>query len=49
MSIAAFVLIGFMLTVYVLLDGYDLGVAAITPLVARSDRCSQRARCGQGR
>lgn len=38
MSIAAFVLIAFMVTVYVLLDGYDLGVAAITPLVARSDR-----------
>lgn len=38
MSIAAFVLIAFMLTVYVLLDGYDLGVATITPLVARSDR-----------
>ena len=38
MSIAAFVLIAFMITVYVLLDGYDLGVATITPLVARSDR-----------
>jgi cytochrome bd ubiquinol oxidase subunit II len=38
MSIAAFILIALMLTVYVLLDGYDLGVATITPLVARSDR-----------
>ena len=38
MSIAAFVVIAFMLTVYVLLDGYDLGVAAVTPLVARTDR-----------
>ena len=38
MSIAAFVLIAFMLAMYVLLDGYDLGVAAITPLIARSDR-----------
>lgn len=27
-----------MLAMYVLLDGYDLGVAAITPLIARSDR-----------
>ncbi len=27
-----------MLTMYVLLDGYDLGVASITPFVARSDR-----------
>ncbi|MGB6985377.1 MAG: cytochrome d ubiquinol oxidase subunit II [Candidatus Aquilonibacter sp.] len=38
MSIVAFIVIGFMLTMYVLLDGYDLGVAAITPLVARTDR-----------
>jgi cytochrome d ubiquinol oxidase subunit II len=38
MSIVAFIVIGFMITVYVLLDGYDLGVGAITPLVARSDR-----------
>lgn len=27
-----------MLTIYVLLDGYDLGVAAIAPLIARDDR-----------
>ncbi|HEY5427407.1 MAG TPA: cytochrome d ubiquinol oxidase subunit II [Candidatus Tumulicola sp.] len=33
----AFVVIAFMLTAYVLLDGYDLGVAAISPLIARSD------------
>jgi cytochrome d ubiquinol oxidase subunit II len=38
MSIVAFIVIAFMITVYVLLDGYDLGVGAITPLVARSDR-----------
>ncbi len=38
MSTVAFVLIGVMLGMYVLLDGYDLGVAAITPLVARTDR-----------
>ena len=38
MSILAFVVIAFMLTMYVLLDGYDLGVASITPFVARSDR-----------
>ncbi|HTV93891.1 MAG TPA: cytochrome d ubiquinol oxidase subunit II [Verrucomicrobiae bacterium] len=38
MSVTAFVVIAFMLTVYVLLDGYDLGVAAVTPLVARTDR-----------
>jgi cytochrome bd ubiquinol oxidase subunit II len=38
MSIAAFVIIAIMLSVYVLLDGYDLGVAAITPLLARNER-----------
>ncbi len=38
MSTAAFALIAFMLATYVLLDGYDLGVAAITPLIARGDR-----------
>jgi cytochrome bd ubiquinol oxidase subunit II len=38
MSVVAFALIAFMLAVYVLLDGYDLGVAAITPIVARTDR-----------
>src|SRR6516225_6034578 len=27
-----------MLTAYVLLDGYDLGLAAIVPLIARTDR-----------
>lgn len=41
MSVAAFIVIGAMLSAYVLLDGYDLGVAALTPLVARTDR--QRA------
>jgi cytochrome bd ubiquinol oxidase subunit II len=38
MSILAFIVIAFMLTMYVVLDGYDLGVGAVTPLVARSDR-----------
>jgi cytochrome d ubiquinol oxidase subunit II len=37
MNVAAFWLLAFMLTVYVLLDGYDFGVAMITPFVARSD------------
>lgn len=36
MSTVAFALIAVMLGIYVLLDGYDLGIAAITPLVARS-------------
>ncbi len=38
MAIAGFVAVAFMLTMYVLLDGYDLGVAAIAPSIARSDR-----------
>ena len=38
MSVAGFVVIAFMLTVYVLLDGFDLGVAAVAPLIARGDR-----------
>jgi cytochrome bd ubiquinol oxidase subunit II len=37
MNIAAFWLLAFMLTLYVILDGYDLGVATITPFVARND------------
>jgi cytochrome bd ubiquinol oxidase subunit II len=37
MSVAAFIVIAFMLAMYVLLDGYDLGVATVTPLVARTD------------
>jgi cytochrome bd ubiquinol oxidase subunit II len=41
MNVAGFVVIAFMLTMYAMLDGYDLGVAAIAPLVARDDR--QRA------
>src|SRR5262249_33930031 len=32
-----FVLVGLMLTMYVLLDGFDLGAGAIHPLVAKSD------------
>lgn len=38
MNVAAFVVIAFMLTGYVLLDGFDLGVAAVGPLLARTDR-----------
>ena len=38
MNVAAFWLLASMLTMYVLLDGYDLGVAVITPFVARSDQ-----------
>ncbi|HEY8314494.1 MAG TPA: cytochrome d ubiquinol oxidase subunit II [Candidatus Baltobacteraceae bacterium] len=36
MSTTAFVLLAVMVTAYVLLDGYDLGTAAITPLIART-------------
>lgn len=36
MNTMAFDLLAFMLAMYVLLDGYDLGVATITPLVART-------------
>jgi cytochrome d ubiquinol oxidase subunit II len=32
-----FVLVGFMLTMYVLLDGFDLGAGAIAPFAARTD------------
>ncbi len=38
MSVAAFIVIAFMLTAYVVLDGFDLGAAAIAPLIARDDR-----------
>jgi len=38
MNVAGFVVIAFMLTMYVLLDGFDLGVAAIAPAIARTDR-----------
>lgn len=36
MIVAGFILLGAMLTVYVLLDGYDLGVAAISPWAAKT-------------
>jgi len=36
-NVLAFCVLGFMLTAYVLLDGYDLGVAVIVPFVARTD------------
>lgn len=38
MNVAGFIALAFMLTMYVLLDGYDLGVAAVAPLIARTDR-----------
>lgn len=38
MTEVGFGVVAFMLTVYVLLDGYDLGVAAISMWVARTDR-----------
>lgn len=38
MSTAAFCVIAFMLTAYVLLDGFDLGVAAIAPFIAKDER-----------
>lgn len=38
MNTLAFCTIAFMLTAYVLLDGYDLGVASISLFVARNDR-----------
>jgi len=37
MNAAGFWLLAFMLTLYVLLDGYDLGIAIITPFVARTE------------
>lgn len=36
MSTLAFVLLAVMLAAYILLDGFDLGIAAITPIVART-------------
>jgi cytochrome d ubiquinol oxidase subunit II len=38
MNVAGFCVIAFMITMYVMLDGYDLGVAAIAPFVSRDDR-----------
>lgn len=32
-----FILVGFMLTMYVLLDGFDLGAGAIAPFIARNE------------
>ena len=32
-----FILVGFMLTRYVVLDGFDLGTGAIQPFIAKSD------------
>ncbi len=41
MNVAAFLLLGAMLTAYVMLDGYDLGVGAVHLIVARTQ--AQRA------
>ena len=38
MSALAFALVAFMIAAYVILDGYDLGVATIAPIVGRNDR-----------
>jgi cytochrome bd ubiquinol oxidase subunit II len=38
MTTVAFVVVAFMIGAYVLLDGYDLGVGAIAPFIARGDR-----------
>jgi cytochrome bd ubiquinol oxidase subunit II len=38
MSVAGFVVIALTVTMYVLLDGFDLGVAAVAPFIARGDR-----------
>ena len=38
MTTLAFAIIAFMFAMYVVLDGYDLGVGAISPIVARDDR-----------
>ncbi|MBV9026985.1 MAG: cytochrome d ubiquinol oxidase subunit II [Candidatus Eremiobacteraeota bacterium] len=38
MSTLGFIVIAFMLVMYVMLDGFDLGVATIVPALARSDR-----------
>jgi cytochrome bd ubiquinol oxidase subunit II len=38
MSLFAFVLLAFLFSMYVLTDGYDLGVACVTPLVTRNER-----------
>jgi cytochrome d ubiquinol oxidase subunit II len=43
MNAVAFILLAFMLGAYVLLDGYDLGIAAIAPLVARTSDERQAA------
>ncbi|MBV8196495.1 MAG: cytochrome d ubiquinol oxidase subunit II [Candidatus Eremiobacteraeota bacterium] len=48
MSALGFIVIAFMLTMYVMLDGYDLGVAAIAPGIARSDAERAAAIAGIG-
>jgi len=42
-SIAAFVTIAFMFAMYVMLDGYDLGVATVGALIARGERDRKRS------
>lgn len=41
MATAWFVLLAFMLTVYVVLDGFDLGAGILHPLITRSDEDSR--------
>ena len=38
MEIVWFILVGFMLTMYILLDGFDLGLGAIFPLVTKDEK-----------
>lgn len=38
MNVLAFVLVAGVVAMYVILDGYDLGVASITPLIARNGK-----------
>ncbi|HEV3156065.1 MAG TPA: cytochrome d ubiquinol oxidase subunit II [Candidatus Baltobacteraceae bacterium] len=38
MSLLAFILLALMFAMYVLTDGYDLGTACVTPLIARDER-----------
>ena len=51
MNVAGFVVIAVMVTMYVLLDGYDLGVGAISPQVLTHQakpRFEQIERCAKG-
>ncbi|HVA37512.1 MAG TPA: cytochrome d ubiquinol oxidase subunit II [Candidatus Dormibacteraeota bacterium] len=48
MGTLSFLLLGLMLSVYVLLDGYDLGVGAVSLIVARGDRERQAVQSSIG-